>query len=88
MLANPARVLLFVLTEDQRVLKTFQQALYLILLLGWCCNCSTNHLTFPLTGPGETTESRDDRGLHNAPYLDQVQCRCCDCGLKGPFGSA
>ena len=66
-----------IVTQDQRILESFQQVLYLIILLGWCCSCSTNHLAF------ESTQRRSDGGLHNSPYLDQVQCRCSDCGLKG-----
>ena len=66
-----------IVTQDQRILESFQQVLYLIILLGWCCSCSTIHLAF------ESAQRGGDRGLHNTPYLDQVQCRCNDCGLKG-----
>ena len=68
-----------IVTHDQRVLEPFQQALYLIILLGKCCSCSSNHLAF------ESTQRGGDRGLHNTPYLDQIQCWCSDCGLKGPL---
>lgn len=76
MLANTAGVPLFVLTQHQRVLESFQQVLYLIVLLGRGCSSRVTYEPF------EPTQGRSDGCLHHTAYLNHVQFRCSTCGLK------